>query len=358
MTPIKAALLGASHPHASTYLRTLQISSLVSGIAVCDEDSEALEKLLSNGTEKIEGNFNSLSSLLQSGGISFGIAALPTDLNELLCEQLLEAGVHVFSEKPVATTSGQIEKLISIAERNNRKLGVAYCTRLHPAALKARQMIQKNVIGRVTSVEARFITSQVRHRDPTHWLFNRQRAGGGILSWLGCHYLDLMRFILADEVSTVSMMSDTFCDEDIDVEDTASLTLQFGNGAIGSLQVGYQLAVSQSGYINGSYDSYFCIRGNDGQINCGFYSDPPVLQAESISSGWGESCRRQFEFDLPETDGYGGSIGLATIEQFIRSLEGEGELIATGSDALQIARIVEAAYQSNTTGRRVEISNS
>ena len=219
MRPIKAALVGASHPHSSAYLRTLQFSYLVASIVVCEEDSVALEKLLRNGTEKIGGTFNSLSSLLQSGDITFAIATLPTDLNPLLCERLLEAGVHVFSEKPVAKTAAQIEKLISIARRKNRKLGVAYVTRLHPAVQKARRMIRKGVIGRVTSVEARFITSQVRYRDPKHWLFSHQRAGGGILSWLGCHYVDLMRFVLADEVLSVSMLANTFCDEPIDVED-------------------------------------------------------------------------------------------------------------------------------------------
>ncbi len=355
MTPIKTALVGASHPHSSAYLGTLQVSSLVSSIVVCEEDSVALEKLLRNGTEKIAGTCNSFSSLLQSGDISFGIAALPTDLNALLCERFLKAGVHVFSEKPVAKTAHQIEKLISIAGRNDRQLGVAYCTRIHPAALKARCMIQENVIGRVTSIEARFITSQVRHRDPKHWLFSRQRSGGGILSWLGCHYLDLMRFVLEDEVINVSMLADTFYGEDIDVEDVASLTLQFGKGAIGSLQLGYQLAVSQSGYINGSYDGYFCIRGEDGQINCDLYSNPPVIQAESITSDWGESHRRHFEFDLQETEGYGGSIGLSTIEQFIRSLDGNGEPVATGQDALKVARIIEAAYESNRISCRVSL---
>ncbi len=353
MRSIKAALIGASHPHSSAYLRTLQVSSLVSNIFVCDEDPVALEKLLKNSAEKIEGTFTSLPSLLKNDGIAFGIAALPTDLNALLCEQLLDDGVHVFSEKPVAKTADQIEKIISVADRKNLQLGVAYVTRLHPVVQKARRMIRQSVIGKVTGVEARFITSQVHFRDPNHWLFNHERSGGGILSWLGCHYLDLMRFILDDEVSSVSMLADTFCGEPIDVEDVGSLTLRFGQGAIGSLQLGYQLALSQSGYHGGSYDGYFCIRGKDGQINCDIYSDPPVLQVESISKDWEENPQRRFEYELPETDGYGGSIGLSTIEQFIRSLDGDGEPVATGRDALKMARIVEAAYESNGSGCRV-----
>ncbi len=117
MRPIKAALIGASHPHFSVYLKTLQISSLVSGIVVCDEDPVALKILLKNGAEKFGGTFNSLPALLQSGDIEFGLAALPTDLNASLCERLLEAGIHVFSDKPIAKTARQIKKLISISRK-------------------------------------------------------------------------------------------------------------------------------------------------------------------------------------------------------------------------------------------------
>lgn len=356
--PTKAALLGAAHPHGAAYLETLQISDLVSGIFVFDEDVQALKEITRGKTEKIESARDDLPSLLDRGDISFGIAALPTDINASLCEQLFEAGVHVFSEKPVAKTALEIERLNTLSSRQGLKFGVAYCTRFHPVARKAQQLIQEGAIGRITSVEARFITSQVRYRDPGHWLFSSEKAGGGILSWLGCHYLDLMRFILRDEVTAVSMMVDTFSDEKIDVEDVASLSFRFGKGSIGSLQLGYQLAMSARGYIEGSYDSYFCIRGDKGQINCDFYSGIPTLKAESIAINWGADGRKEFEFELPVVGGYCGSIGLSSIEQFIQSIIKDEEPVATGQDALQVARIVEAAYQSNESGRTVTLSNN
>ena len=355
MNSLQVALLGAAHPHGPSYLKTLQICPMVSDIFIFDEDPKAVEKILSKGTEKIVGTFGNLSSLLSKQDIAFGIAALPTELNAALCKRLFEAGVHVFSEKPVAKTAMEIEKLVTLARQAGLKFGVAYINRLNPAMLKARQMIREGQIGRVTSIEASFVTSQVRHRDPTHWLFRRKRAGGGILSWLGCHYLDLMRYVLADEVAAVSMIADTMCDEAIDVEDVASVSLRFHKGTIGSLQLGYQIAQSPGGYIDNRKDSLFCIRATEGQINCDMHLNPAVLQAESIVANWGDNARQRFEFDLLETDGYCGAVGLYTLERFIRSLSGEGNPIANGWDAFQIARIVEAAYESHSCGRRVEL---
>ena len=50
------------------------------------------------------------------------------------------------------------------------------------------------------------VTSQVRYRNPGHWLFRKDTAGTGILSWLGCHYLDLLCHFLDDRVVEVAAL--------------------------------------------------------------------------------------------------------------------------------------------------------
>ena len=60
------------------------------------------------------------------------------------------------------------------------------------------------------------VTSQVKFRNPKHWLFDRSISGGGILSWLGCHYIDLLCYIMAADITSVSAVVDTLSGEDID----------------------------------------------------------------------------------------------------------------------------------------------
>jgi len=93
------------------------------------------------------------------------------------------------------------------------------------------------------------VTSQVKSRNPKHWLFDRSISGGGILSWLGGHYIDLLCYVMDADIVSVSAVVDTLSGEDIDVEDVASLSFRFSNGALGRLQAGYQLSISGAGYM-------------------------------------------------------------------------------------------------------------
>ena len=72
-----------------------------------------------------------------------------------------------------------------------------------------------------------------------------QLGGGGILLWLGCHYLDLLRFVLADDVRRVAALTGTRGGCDVEVEDTVALSLEWESGALGSFTAGYHLPRSR-----------------------------------------------------------------------------------------------------------------
>ncbi|MCB0116068.1 MAG: Gfo/Idh/MocA family oxidoreductase, partial [Caldilineaceae bacterium] len=196
----------------------------------------------------------------------------------------------------------------------------------------------------------------VRFRNPQHWLFDSAKSGGGMLSWLGCHYLDIMRFVTGDEIVSVSAEIATRSGEDIDVEDVATLIVRFASGAVGSLHVGYTLALSGSGYHNKSgYDTYAGFNGGSGRMYWRAPGAPTSLFVETVHDDWRDAPTREFTYTLGETPAYGGAAGEEFMRDFIRAAQGSGQPPAAGVDALQVARIVEGAYTSSREGRRVEI---
>ena len=355
MEKVRVAQFGVTHPHSRSHLRTLQLSSMVSGIVLYDDVPEALEQIRAEMGEKVEGGYTDLDLLLEKEEVLVGIADFRNDLNIDLSLKLIDAGLHVMSEKPIGNSAAGVERVVRAATEAGVKLGTMYQNRYHPVTQEARRLVQEGAVGRVTSCEARMVTSQVRFRNPEHWLFSREAAGGGILSWLGCHYFDLLQYVLDDDVVSVSAMVDTLGGEEIDVEDVASVSLRFRSGALGSLQAGYQLAMSMEGYTGANYDTYVGFRGTEGRVYWNPTDQPPRLQVESSREDWRSAPERTFAFTLPEVEGYGGAYGLAFLEQFLQAARGEGEPPATGEDALRVARIVEAAYESSATGRRVDL---
>ena len=353
----KTALLGARNPHSAGHLRTLQAMPEVEGIVLWDEDPAALAALRQAGTDKVEAAYTNLDALLAHQDLPWVIAALRPDINPGICQRVLAAGKHVLSEKPLGRRAADVEPLVAAAEQAGLQLGVCYLNRYHPVVQRARALIGEGVIGPLMSVEVRLITTQVKKRDPRHWLFSDAYAGGGILAWLGCHYLDLMRYLTGDEVISVMAEVATRSGEVIDVEDIATLSLRFRSGAVGSLHAGYVLALSGEGYFNqAGYDSYIGLNGREGRIYWTPTATAPCLHVESTLPAWSSAPIWDMHLPaLPPSLAYGGVYGVAMVRDFIRATQGQCAVPAGGWDALQAQRIVDAAYESSRTGRRVAV---
>jgi predicted dehydrogenase len=166
----------------------------------------------------------------------------------------------------------------------------------------------------------------------------------------------MLRYVSGDEIVAVSAQVATLNGQPINVEDVATLSFQFRSGAIGSLHAAYILALSGGGYFGSGYDSYFGFRGLEGRLYWDPQAKPAKLHAESTRPEWSGAPIRHFEYQLRETPAYGGGHGENFIRDFIRAGQGLGAPPTTGYDALQVARILDAAYESSRTGQRVEVA--
>jgi predicted dehydrogenase len=261
------------------------------------------------------------------------------------------------AEKPIGRTAADTERVIAAAQRTGAQLGVCYQNRTLPAVQLMRKLVGDGLLGPLISVEMRMITTRVAARNPKNWLFKNAQSGGGILSWLGCHYLDMMRYVTGDEIVAVSAEVATRSGEAIDVEDVATLALRFRSGAVGSFHAGYMMALSGGGYHNkAGYDTYGGFNGQLGRITWSSPSSPIKLAVESIHPAWASAPQRTFDLPLAESPAYGGVSGEQFIRDFIRAAQGEGQAWTSGSDALQVARIIDAAYEASRSGQRVTIA--
>ena len=356
---MKAALLGIDHPHSLAHLATLQTLPEIDSILLWDESEDALARAQQTNGDKIEATFTDLDALLAQDGLLFAIAALRNDLGSDIFVQVLEAGVHLMAEKPIGKTAADTVRVIDVAQQQGLALSVCYQNRYNPLVIQARELVAQGLLGPLISVDVRMLTTQVQFRNPQHWLFNKGQAGGGILSWLGCHYIDMIRYVTQDEIVSVFAEVATRNDADIDVEDIAALALRLQSGAIGSMHAGYTLALSGSGYHNPTgYDTYFGLNGQLGRMYWSSSGRADHLQVETAHPAWAGAPSRAFDFEFAPSPAYGGVSGEVFMRAFIAATQQQGTVPASGQDALQVARIVDAAYASDHSGRRVEVQVS
>lgn len=350
---MRAALLGLSHPHTDILLTTFENMPEITGVVLWDQDPQLVAKTRLAQRPKVVLTTDNLDQALGQPDLQFALVCVRNDQAAAVAQRVIAAGIHLLAEKPVGLTSAQILALQEAAEKRKLVASVLYSRRAHPCMVVARKMLREGAIGKLTSMETRFLTTHVRFRNPKHWLFQRQHSGGGILLWLGCHCLDLLHHVTDDEITEVSGFLATQSGESIDVEDTATLALKFRSGAIGTFHASYSLAFSGQGYVNAKgYDSYLAFNGRQGRVV--WPSLDPVLQIEAPPQA-GQTAIRQETFTLAESKSYGGIYGEVFIRWFIAATQGRAAPPTTLADALRTARVIEAAELSSQTGQSVKV---
>lgn len=350
------ALLGLSHPHTDILLTTFENMPEITGVILWDEDPLLAAKTKLAQRPKVKLTTADLDRALDQPGLQFALVCVRNDRGFSIAQRVIAARVHLLAEKPVALHSKDISSLQQSAGEKGVVASVLYSRRTHPCMVAARKMLRAGTLGKLTSMETRFLTTQVRFRNPKHWLFQRQYSGGGILLWLGCHCLDLLHHVPDDEITEVSAFLATQSGEAIDVEDTATLALKFRSGAIGTFHASYSLAFSGQGYVNAKgYDSYMAFNGRAGRIV--WPSLGPQLQIEAPPRP-GQEAIREETFAQPASTSYGGVFGEAFIRWFIAATQQRAAPPATLADALRTARVIEAAELSSKTGRSIQVPST
>ncbi len=342
-------VIGVFHPHGPGHLATLAACEDVDRILLSDPD-EGEARRVAEGLHKGEFVAGGQEGLLADAGVPI-IVNLQRDCDAAaLTIAALRAGKWVYGDKPGAHNAAQMAEVAAVSDATGNHFCPCYANRLMSTAADVSRLLQSGAIGDVWSFNAQWMTSQVSLRGAQNWLFHRQFSAGGILPWLACHWIDLLRFALDSEVTEVMAMVATQCDEDIDVEDTASVILRFDQGAIGTVRAGYALNPFPQYETT---DLYLQFEGSRGGLT--WYVRGPDAGYLLRSSHPDHAGVQRVEAPPPAAgtgQGYSADFWAA----FLAAWREHRPPPATAHDALAVLRVIEAAYQSSATGVRVSVT--
>lgn len=255
-----------------------------------------------------------------------------------------KAGVHVWAEKPFAAHSSQLLPVKQAIEANNLAFSCGYSWRFEPLSLQIKQVYDAGLFGKPYGVDARFFTGSVAARDPKAWPFDPALSGGGILNWLGCHWIDLMRFWTGSEIVQVSAIEANVSGAKIAVEDGASVAFRFANGMLGNLYIGNFLPSGNQATLG--------LNGETGAMTWNIREDFCTIM--SSHRDWESAPTRTFTMPKAQLPGYG-AAGARLLRAFFGAIRGEGPSGYTIDDAINSLRVIEAAHESSRTGQAVKL---
>ena len=342
----------SENPHSLMHMRTLEALPEVETVHVChlgggDRDT------IRQASSKIASETERLEELLQRD-VDALLVSVRNDECPAALDAAVDAGKPALFEKPGALTAERLRGIAEAAGSKNLTMGTMLTFRNDPVFLDVKQAVDGAALGEVMAVEARQVTSQVRYRDPSFWLFDKAKAGSGILSWLGCHHIDALCYLLDDRIESVAAMVDTKNPFPIDVEDTACLVLKFKSGVLGTVHAGYHLVGSASGYSGARYDAFMALRGTEGYVRIPL-SERGGYSLNSIADGWASGGVRDYAFTVPSSPAYGGVAGEQFVRQFLQASRTGASALAPIEAMVHVLDVIEAAIESSATGRTVTI---
>ena len=300
------------------------------------------------------GTYDNVDDLISNEEFDVACVILhPRDMPDTLLK-LAREGKHFLADKQFALHGDDLKPVVEEVNRNNLTTFVAYPWRYHPAMQEVRQLVDDGVMGRPIAVEARQITGQVggpHGSEPANPNYRKETWGGGNLQYVGCHILEVMRYLMGCEVKTVqAQIGRPLGYTEDGVEDIAVLALEYENGAYGNLVAGY---LSPSGVTGAGRNLIF--HGSEGWASWPSIGDD-VLEVYSASPKWSGAPEKVINYTLtPQPSIVGAKWYYNWIENFANDVRSGNKGSLTITDALYVQQSIDAAYESGRTGRRIEV---
>lgn len=160
------------------------------------------------------------------------IASKNSDHYWQVCEAA-KAGKHILCEKPLALTFKEAEEMVKTCNDNHVFLAVNYVYRFHPLAKKVKELIDKQMFGKIVSISTNF---NIDLPPNDNYRFNKDQ-GGGALRDLGTHMIDLLRFFGGEIIEINGNMDNIIYKTDVD--DFANAIVKFEKSGYGYFSVSF-----------------------------------------------------------------------------------------------------------------------
>lgn len=251
----------------------------------------------------------------------------------------LEAKCHVLCETPIATTLKEADLMMAAAKKARRKLMLGLTHRLFNGPKKCKELLDEKTLGKPFMIRARFA-----HGGPfpgwakSDWFYQQDLAGGGAVFDMGIHAIDLCQWLMGPIVAVSAKIATIV--KKIEVEDNALLLLEFKNGALGYIEVGW---TSRPGF------SGMEIYGTEGSIVCDYTRGVYLVGGKAAAGRDGKSEWKTLD-KSPMEGGW-----TSEVAHWLDVVTGVEKLTMDGKAGREALEVALAAYKASQSAKRVAL---
>ncbi len=327
--PLRAAVIGLGSMGAN-HARVLSDTPGVELVAVADADPERVKKTI--GGRPIPG-FPDAANLLRETRPAMVSIVVPTQLHEAVALEAITAGAHVLVEKPIAASLPAAARIARAAEAAGVLLTVGHIERFNPAIGELKKRLDQGQGGRVLQLRARRVGP-----------FPHRIRDVGVIHDLGPHDIDIMRYLLGDEIERVYAESRSHIATGN--EDLFAGFVDFRGGAMGLLDINWLTPMKERSL------TVLCERGmfvvDYAAQSLAFYENYAAAAREGSYASVTEGPMTRYPIANREPL-------RVELEAFRDAVANRGPAPVSAHDGMAALAVAEALVRSGETGMPVQV---
>jgi len=310
-------------------------------VAVCDTDDQALAKAA--GATGVSA-FATFAQLLDAPSApDVVVLCTPSGLHSQQAIKAAQRGLHVITEKPMATRWSDGLEMVRACDEANVQLFVVKQNRRNPTLQLLKHAIEQRRFGRIFMVTINIFWSRPQqYYDSARWRGTWEFDGGALMNQAS-HYVDLVDWLIGP-VESVQAYIATLA-RNIQVEDTATVGVRWRSGALGSINV-TMLTYPKN------FEGSITVLGEHGTVRIGGVAVNEIQQWQFADSRPGDENIGAASYQTTSVYGFGHPL---YYENVIESLSGQAEPETDGREGLRSLEILIASYLSARDGRRMAL---
>jgi predicted dehydrogenase len=201
-------------------------------VAVCDANEKRAEEY---GVKYNVKAYTDYGKLLADPDVDVVCLCTPSGMHAEQTISAAEAGKHIVCEKPMAIKLSDADRMVEACEVMGIKLATIFPRRMSPASRFVKKLLDDGKLGKLSlcSGYVKFYRDQ-KYYDSAGWRGTWAMDGGGAMMNQGIHTIDLLQWLAGPVESLHGYARNVL--RNIEVEDTAVVSLQFKSGALGSIE--------------------------------------------------------------------------------------------------------------------------
>ncbi len=316
-------------------------------VAICDIDESKLDESVEKfDFLKAAKKYTDYREMLENEQLDLIGICTESGKHGKIALDCIEAGVNLIIEKPIALSLEEADLIIKNANKKNLKVSACHQNRFNKSVQKIREAVENKRFGRLLHGTAHIRWNRGEsYYTQAPWRGTWEQDGGALMNQC-IHNIDLLRWMMGDDIVEVVGITDNLNHNFIEAEDFGTALVKFKNGSYGIIE-------GTTNIYPKNLEETLYIFGEKGTVKAGGKSVNLIeewLFEDNLESL--DEVQEKYNENPPNVYGFGHTPLYADV---IEAIKEDRNPYVTAQDGRNALELVLAIYQSSKDGKSVKL---